>query len=354
MDTMNVRRLLPLLLAAAIATALLAVTPSPANAADPSRDYPRMPRQCATAAEKIPSKPTVCQLNTFDKDRSTVVLWGDSHSWMFIPALKKAAQGKNLNLLAVMMGSCPPMDNQADQDDQVAACFKSNALGIDLARRLEAHGKPYRIVLAGSWQRYLHALKVNDTSSYVGVMAKAMRKGTPRLVRTLEAIGSQVDVIGQVATVPPVRRRCPQGNDPYACSLPRAKALPELGATRTYLRETFKPLLGTRAPIDVNPYICNAKVCKGKVDGVRTWFDDLHLSASMSTLMSSYLARSVDSVAGGPLGGCTLPLPLPIPLLTGTGSSRVLGCAGDQIQRRRDHRGVRRHARPRAAAHGHR
>lgn len=314
---LTVRRLLPLLLAAAISLMLLVAAPA-ANAKDPKQDYPRMPHKCATAKEKIPSKPTVCPLNGFSEKRATVVLWGDSHSWMFIPALKKAAKGKNINLVAVMMGSCPPMDNQADQDDQVPACFKSNALGIDLARQLEANGQPYKILLASSWQRYLHALKVHDTTSYVGVMAKAMRQGTPRLVRTLKAIGADVDVIGQVATVPLARKSCAAGNQPYACNLPRSKAIPEAAATKNYVKKTFKALLGNRAPIDVNPYICNAKFCKGKVDGVRTWFDDLHLSASMSALMSSYLSPTVEAVVEQTdpeePGGCTLPLPIPIPI----------------------------------------
>lgn len=262
----------------------------------PSEDFPSMPRRCATRKEKIPASPVVCGLNKFSNKRPSILLWGDSHSWMFIPALKAAVEGRNVNLIAVMMGSCPPMDNNVGPDDPAPACFHSNALGIDTARKLEANGQPYKVVLAGSWQRYVHARKVKDTESYVGQMAIAMKNGTPRLARTLKSIGADVDVIGQVATVPEKHRKCAQGNLPYACQLPRAKALPEWSATRQYVGDVLKSVLGGRRTIDVNPFFCNDKVCKGKVGSTRTWFDDLHLSASMSTKLASYFEPTVDAV----------------------------------------------------------
>ncbi|MDO9456893.1 SGNH hydrolase domain-containing protein [Nocardioides sp.] len=277
----------------------------------PSQDFPHMPRRCATPKEKIPSKPVVCGLTRYDDQRPTVVLWGDSHSWMFIPALKEAVSGRGVNLVAVMMGSCPPMDNRVGATDAVPACFRSNALGIEVARKLEANGQPYRIVLAGSWQRYVHARKVGDRTSYVGQMAIASKQGTPRLARTLRSIGAEVDVVGQVATVPERHRSCPQGNEPFACQLARGKSLPEAASTKRWVTDALGALLGRRPMIDVNPAFCTAKVCKGKIGTTRTWFDDLHLSATRSKSLASYFAATVDAVdpdeePGGP--GCTIPI----------------------------------------------
>lgn len=266
------------------------------QAKQPSQDFPHMPRRCATPREKIPSKPVVCGLNRYSANRPTVVLWGDSHSWMFIPALKAAVSGRDVNLVAIMMGSCPPMDNQVKPTDAVPACFRSNALGIEVARKLERGNQPYRIVLAGSWQRYVHARKVRDRQSYVGMMAVAMLKGTPRLARTLRTIGSEVDVVGQVATVPERHRSCPRGNEPYACQLPRKSSLPEASATRSYVTQALRPLLQSRTPIDVNPSICSAKVCKGTIGTTRTWFDDLHLSATKSASLASYFSTTIDAI----------------------------------------------------------
>jgi hypothetical protein len=215
---------------------------------------------------------------------------------MFIPALKAAVQGRGVNLVGVMMGSCPPMDNQVKATDAAPACYRSNALGIRVARKLEASGRPYRIVLAGSWQRYVHARKVGDRASYVGMMAVAMQKATPRLARTLKAIGSEVDVIGQVATVPERHRSCAKGNEPYSCQLARGKALPEAAATRSYVAQALRPVLGSRTPIDVNPRYCSASVGRGRIGSTHTWFDDLPLRATRSATLASYFTDTVDAV----------------------------------------------------------
>lgn len=291
----------PLLaLATAVATALLAsllvAAPSATAAPRPSQDFPRLPAKCATAQEKIPQDPKVCYLNGFKESRPSIMLWGDSHIWMFIPALRKAIRGERVNLVAVMAGSCPPMDNQVTPRSRASKCFRSNAIGIQVARRLERIGKPYRIVLGSSWQRYRHAIKVGDRTSYVGINARAMQKGTPRLVRTLKGIGATVDVVGQAPTVPTRRPRCRAGNQPYACNLKRSRVVPEAAATQQYLRRTMRPLLGSRRIIDVLPTVCGPRICRGVVAGTRTWFDDLHLSASMSMRMSPYFARSVEAV----------------------------------------------------------
>ncbi|MEO9322100.1 SGNH hydrolase domain-containing protein [Nocardioides sp. C4-1] len=285
------------LVSALLASLLVGVTAAPSQAAGPKDDFPRLPRQCATPQEKIPSKPVICPINDYSSARPTIVLWGDSHAWMFIPALKRAVQGRNVNLVALVMGSCPPMDNHARANDKVPTCFKNNALAVATVKQLAKTGQDFRVVLSGSWQRYRRAVRAGDRTSYVGQMGHAMRKGTPRLVRTLRSIGADVDVIGQVATVPRRRGTCAQGNQPYACQLPKYRAIPAQSRTRTWVRTTFKPLLQGREPINVNPDICTAKVCLGKVDGVRTWFDDFHLSRTRSRLMAPHFAATVDALA---------------------------------------------------------
>ena len=264
----------------------------------PARDFPRMPRSCATPKEKIPQEPTACRLGTFRLDRPTVVLWGDSHAWMMIPALQAAARNQQVNLVAIVMGSCPPMDNHLDRSNRrtAIACARSNDLAIRYVRKLHRGGYGVRVVLNGSWQRYTHALKVHDRSSYVGQMAQRLRTDTPRLMRTLATMGVGVDVLSQVATVPARHRTCRKGNLPYACDLARGKALPERSATASWLRSTIAPLARAANVIDVNGVFCSAKVCHGRVGKVRTWFDDLHLSATRSRTLRRFFVPTIKAV----------------------------------------------------------
>ncbi len=306
-------------LATALLSALLVtISATPAfSAPAPQDDHATMPKKCVEPKDLIPQDPTICKLTTFRKNRPSVVLWGDSHAWMMIPALRRATGNKNVNLVAIVMGGCPPMDNQLQPDDKAPSCFKSNDLAIRYVRELEAKEQGLRVILAGSWQRYLNAIRAKD-QSYTGAMAREMVKATPRLMRTLAGMGVGTDVVGQVATVPEKTRSCKAGNDPYACDLPLRQAMPQKKNTKKWLLRTIKPLAGNRAPIDVTGFFCTNKVCRGKVGKTFTWWDDLHISASMSQRLRGFLKPSVEKAladrptepepdsTGGP--GCEVPI----------------------------------------------
>ncbi len=296
-------------------TALLAVSASPVHAVKPKNDHAKMPGSCLAPGDLIPQDPTVCQLSTFESDRPTVLLWGDSHAWQMIPALRKAIKGQDLNLVAIVMGGCPPMDNALAPNEAAPACFRSNELALDYLDGLIDAGQGHRVVLAASWQRYRQAIKDRD-KTYTGQMARASRKGTPRLMRTLASMNADVDVIGQVATVPDSHKSCRAGNLPYSCDLARSKALPDSIGTKRYLTKTMKPLGSGADLINVNGFFCGAKVCHGLVGRTHTWWDDLHISATMSRKLgrfySSTMKRADASRPAVPDGdpGCALPIPI--------------------------------------------
>src|SRR5687767_3401187 len=106
------RRWVGATLALAVVTAglLLGAGATAQARVSPQDDYPRMPRACVDPADLIPQKPGMCKLTTYRERRATLVLWGDSHAWQMIPALKGATAGRNVNLVAFLMGGCPPMD----------------------------------------------------------------------------------------------------------------------------------------------------------------------------------------------------------------------------------------------------
>ncbi|WP_323793156.1 SGNH hydrolase domain-containing protein [Nocardioides sp.] len=319
---MNARPLPPFVaallsaLALALTTSVLVgLTAAPAQAVKPKNDHPTMPRSCVDRADLIPQEPTLCELNSFDGGRPTVLLWGDSHAWQMIPGLRRAGNGKDVNLVAIVMGGCPPMDNALKAGEPAPKCYQANDLAIDYTRDLVAAGKGHRVLLAASWQRYRQALKDRDRT-YTGEMARASRKATPRLMSTLADLGASVDVVGQVATVPAARAKCAKSNQPYACNLPRNRALADSVGTKRYLTKLMKPLDADASLINVNGFFCKGKVCRGMVGKTYTWWDDLHISASMSRKLHGFLKPTVvaadASRPGEPSGqsGCSLPLPI--------------------------------------------
>jgi len=309
------RRLLGLLVAALL-SALVLTAPTGAAAAEPDpgarahapaakvnpvRDFPRMPRKCVDPKLLIPQKPTKCNINGFKSNRPTIVIWGDSHAWQMIPALKGAANKRNVNLVAFVMGSCPVMDpalTPQQRHGSAPACLISNDRALRFVAGLKAQKKPVHVVLGTYWQRYLKAIRTGQGTDYVKEMAKYWKAGGPRLFRTLGKLRVGVDVDGQIATAPlSLGSKC-FTNDYYAntCNVSRGRAIPGEKSVKSWLKKQMKRLAKPRF-VNANR-MCTAKTCYAKPGGVYTWWDYQHLSASMSRKLSYVFDQTVTRAGG--------------------------------------------------------
>ncbi|WP_323792091.1 SGNH hydrolase domain-containing protein [Nocardioides sp.] len=298
-----------LLLVSALLTALLALAvagPAPARALPAEElDVPSMPADCFGPAQTS-GEPTVCRYNKFRKKRPTVVLWGDSHAWMYIPALRKAVRGQRVNFTSFVAGSCPPIATTTTPDESYSGkCERSNVNALAFVKKLHKRGSAVKVILGSNWSgfRIAHreiAMEGAGTDSgyddYTRKMVALSHEGTPRLFRRLGKLGVDVDVIAQAAVIPERVAGCADGNDPYACDIPRWRALPEEGRTDSWLRSQMKKLKGAPRYLLARDAYCFERVCSGSVDGIFTWYDKLHLSATRTAALSSYFRPSVLSL----------------------------------------------------------
>ena len=217
-----------------------------------------------------------------------------------IPALKAAVGKKNVNLVAFVMGTCPPMDPKLTPRTRASApsCDLNNDLALKFIRKLKAGDERLEVVLNGSWERYRRAFRNNNTETFAGVIAKQLAVQTPRVMREFGKRRISTSVIGPVATVPTRKAKCKVSTVPYGCDLPRKKALQDEAGTRAGLTKLIQPLMGNQEPIDVNPVMCDELICKAKISGKFTFYDDLHISASTSRKMKSYFTPIVNSALG--------------------------------------------------------
>jgi hypothetical protein len=288
-----------------------------------------MPRKCVDPKLLIPQKPVKCNLNGFKAGRPTLVLWGDSHAWQMIPALKGAARGRNVNLVAFLMGSCPVMDpnltREQIQTGAAPACLLSNDRALRYVEGLKANHQRVHVLLGTYWQRYLHAIRKGDTKSYHGQMAAIFKTAGPRLFRTLGRLRVPVDVDGQMVTAPSDGKASCYTDRFYAysCDLPRTKALRNEKGTKSWVKKQMRSLYGSPRYVDANK-MCNKTTCFAIPQGVHTFWDFQHISASMSAKLSFVLDKTVTRAGGsgkanggGPIlggdggnggggGGCTL------------------------------------------------
>jgi hypothetical protein len=296
-------------LAVALLMSVLVTVAAPARALPADElDAPSMPADCFGPAQTT-GEPTACHFNRFRKKRPTVVLWGDSHAWMYIPAVRRAVKGKRVNFVSFVAGSCPPIATRSTPASGYSGkCERNNVNALAYVKRLERRGRDVRVVLGSNWSGFRIAHRrialepvTGDTgySDYTRQMVALSHEGTPLLFERLGRLGIDVDVVGQAAVIPERVRDCEAGNDPYACTIPRWRALPEEGRTERWLRRQASQLSDASSYIEPSAAYCNTTICAGSVNGIFTWYDSLHLSATRTQNLTSYFRPTVRRLLRG-------------------------------------------------------
>ena len=258
----------------------------------PEQDYPRLPKECASREEKIPQEPGACYLNEFVEDQPTIVLWGDSHAWQHIPVLRAAVGKEKVNLVGFVMGSCPPMDLDLPLGEGTK-CEQNATEALDFIQRLDRQGRPLKVVLGAYWRFYLDVLATpGDYDDYERQQADLFADNTPEAFRALGRAGIDTDVIAQTVSVPDPAP-CAA---PYVCRMPRADALREEAATDAWVRDAMRPLGDQARYVDPNGDICDDTWCYGRRDGIYTFFDPQHLTATRSRTLLPLFAEIVADV----------------------------------------------------------
>jgi hypothetical protein len=263
--------------------------------ADRGEGLPGMPQRCIG----VPGK---CELGRQYKGAPTLVLWGDSHAWQLIPAVRAAIGHQRINLVAFLFGGCPPLHPGLSTPEEVRAatsCRLSNHKALQFVINQTAKHRDIRVVLAGGWELYRYALDPDNpgvwqehTAPSIAGAAKLMVHGTPRLFRTLGKKGVPADVVGQMPTVPVNAPDCPR-REPYSCSLPRSAALPAARYIRRFVQDQHEQLRAPARLIDPTRYFCSPARCTGMVDGQSAYYDDTHISLYLSRRLAPYFESTV-------------------------------------------------------------
>ena len=301
------RALLPVACLALVATlSPLAAGQATASAAavqpmPPSADYFR---GCAPDAPGgMPKVAGACWITPRREHRPTIVIWGDSHALQWVPALKQAAEGRRLNLVGFFMGFCPPFlpTISAQEYERAVECQQSNYLAKRFVDRLDREQRPVRVLLGGAWQMYAALRAGTDYYHYGGSeerynyprkWAEIFHTQGPKLFRYLGSRGIRTDAIGQAPVVPdPEYLACggtaesaTAGPPYFGCPYERGRSLPDEGVTASWLRSQLAALPRGRKLVDVADTVCWDLVCPGLRDGVYTFYDVRHVTATRSRL----------------------------------------------------------------------
>jgi peptidoglycan/LPS O-acetylase OafA/YrhL len=283
-----------------------ATTPRWEAVSEQLNDVPEMPSECLGENSFIPDRPVRCDLVPYDPERPTVVLWGDSHAWMLIPAIEAAAEGRDVNLVAYVMGACPPLRAPTDVG---LACARNNEMALNFVTKRSGRKKPpLRIILSASWPTYRTTLETVDLEEGAGApggglddayfqrISDLFEEGAPLLFDDLSLLNADIDVVGPTPFVPRNAPLCEARPRPFSCDVDRDDAIVDEAETVAWLREEMSDFTEDSRFIDITQAMCDDETCYAESDGVVNFFDDNHISAALSRQLKSYFAPSLRSL----------------------------------------------------------
>lgn len=253
----------------------------------PPAEVEVLPERCLEEGETLPTTPTACKVLSFGKKRPTVVVWGDSHAWQQLPALKVEAERTRTNLVAFVMGVCPPVDLRGTKYNGPCAQMANYALAF-IRDKLDAK-RSVKVVLGGFW-RFYRDLNERSASGYepgsdreVFMLGRAtmFAEGGLKAFRTLGLWKVHTAAIGQMPWVPEEAPRCTTGELPYGCELPREIAIDDEAGTEAWLKSRLRGI-PTSGYVDATSYVCDVDICHPDLDGLPVYLDELHLDPAIT------------------------------------------------------------------------
>lgn len=260
---------------------------SQGEAPEPTTGTPVLPRRCLEGDDTLPARPGPCFITSYGPERPTVVVWGDSHAWQQIPGLRVQAERTRTNLVAFVMGACPPMDLRGK--GYRGLCLQQNEQALAfIAGKLERERR-LKVVLGGFWELYrdYHArgrdgwAPEDAEDRFLLTRADLFATGGGRLFRTLGRWDVPTAAIAQAPWVSDAAPACETGEQPYACDLPRSRAIPAEAATSQWVRSQLSRIR-LSGYIDTSRFLCSADTCRAALDGAPVYLDELHLDPAIT------------------------------------------------------------------------
>ena len=268
-----------------------------AEQTDPrSEDFPALPTRCATRAEQVPKTPMKCVLRKAGKNKPTLVVWGDSHMFMMLPAVREAIKGRKVGLVAFIFGGCVP----ARPDMEIWAgqpCSETADMANRYLAQMQKRGKKVRVILGSFWGFNLNRVYYYPTPE----LEESSRTRRPytmsytrELFRWLGKKKIKTDVLVQGPIAVPPNPDCRPGPTPYECDIVRYHALYKERYITNWLKRQVRHLPRGARLINYNDRLCSQRTCKAvQPGGVQTWYDGYHVSATAAKRYAGMFKPSV-------------------------------------------------------------
>jgi len=221
--------------------------------------------------------------------KQLLVLYGDSHAAMWIPAFVAIAVHDNWKLVVLAKGACPAApvftsdwSTWSDPDGTHSACEKWHQWAV---RWINAH-KPRLLVI--TQENFYRAPSVNGQPPATFSYAQ-WQSGLSDLFRSLNTPRKRVVLLGNTPSLPQPAPQClaAHSKDVQTCSSPVHRALPALNQID---RSTARAA-GVKY-VDPTPWFCRT-TCTAIIGNYVVYLDSVHITATWALYLENVLAQSL-------------------------------------------------------------
>jgi len=221
------------------------------------------------------------------KAARTIVLYGDSHDRMWIPAFNAMGRQLHWKVVQLTKSHCPVPNFFMWQEvlgRPYTECTVFHTFALDQIRALH----PNIVVLSSMWLNT--SLTVNGKPTKQGLDA-AWSQGLATMIAKIKPLAGKVIVLGDIAYPKVSGDPClaAHQDDVRPCNTLRVHAV---YAAHNAMEQRVARQAGV-SYVDTIPWFCTATVCPSVIGGLSVHWDAVHVASNYALWLSNALATAI-------------------------------------------------------------
>jgi SGNH domain (fused to AT3 domains) len=237
----------------------------PADVHDMASDVYHIPQSCDTPTECVYGDPSATE---------SVVLYGDSHAEMWLPAIDPIVTSDQLKLIFIGQRGCPVADVTAA--DRFGACEPARMTDISVINEIE----PIAVILA-------------NRTTY-GFTPAEWQAGMATTLSALSTSGARLAIIGDIqvfnASVPLCLAANPTTIQRCSVANPNPRQPGQQAA-----EESAASAVGALY-VNPIPWLCTARRCSPVVGSDIAYWDAFHVTVTYSSYLARVMAAALEPI----------------------------------------------------------
>lgn len=227
------------------------------------------------------------------KGAMTVVVYGDSHAAMWIPALDVIGKQEQIKFVQLTKPGCPALDFTIYSQTlkrEYTECTEYRAFALGKIAEI----KPDMVLISNAYRDVTMSVDGKSTSDGV---AEAWMNGLTSIIQQIAPNTNRVVVIGDMAYPNESGIDCltAHSNDVKACGTPRSDAVDD----EHNVLEGQTAIAAGAEYVDTTPWFCTESFCPAVIGGLTVHRDNYHTGENYVVYLAQVLAEKTGLIPNG-------------------------------------------------------